>query len=191
MSETPTRRRRADAERNRARLLAQAETVFQEQGTEASLERVARGAGVAIGTLYAHFPSRRALLLALLEDRQDAVHALGDALLADAAIPPGEALARWMTAVAAHGATYSGLAGQLLGSLDDETSALHAACHRMSTVGAALVDRARAAGVVGADVSPDDVFAVISAASWLRGQTRDEARAEHLTGLLIAGLVPG
>ena len=187
---TPVRRPRADARRNRERLLAEAEAVLREQGTQASLEQIARRAKVAIGTLYAHFPNRHALLMALLSDRQDAVFVLGDELLADRTTPPDEALDRWMRAVAEHGATYSGLADQLLGSLDDETSALHQACKRMSEAGGALVERARAAGVIRADVSADDVFALISAAAWLYGNLSDPGHAGRLASVIFSGLRP-
>jgi AcrR family transcriptional regulator len=196
MSETshqtpvPSRRKRADARRNYERLLTEADTVLREQGTQASLEQIARQAGVAIGTLYAHFPNRLALLGALLRDRQDAVFALGDELLAAPAVPPAEALARWMRAVAEHAATYSGLADQLLGSLDDETSELHAACKRMSAAGETLAERARAAGAIRPDATADDVFALISAAAWLRGQLPDAAHADHLMSFIFDGLRP-
>lgn len=183
------RRRRADAQRNYERLLAEAETVFQEQGTEASLEEIARRAGVAIGTLYAHFPNRHALLGALLRDRHEALFTLGDKLLS-AAPPPFEALTRWMRAVAEHGAVYNGLAEELLGSLDDESSELNAACKRMSAAGGALTDRAHAAGAIRADTSTDDVFALVSAAAWLRGQISDNAQAERLLTVFFNGLRP-
>ncbi|MFI1522769.1 helix-turn-helix domain-containing protein, partial [Kitasatospora cineracea] len=67
MTGTARRRPRADALRNRERLLAEADAVFREEGTGASLEGVARRAGVAIGTLYGHFPTRAALVAALLD----------------------------------------------------------------------------------------------------------------------------
>lgn len=182
------RRRRADARRNHERLLAEADQVFREQGTDASLERIARGAGVAVGTLYAHFPTRRALLEALLRDQQDAVFALGDQLLA-ATAPPGAALDEWMRAVTDHAATYSGLTEQFLGSMEDKSSELHAACRRMSEAGAALAERARDAGEIRADITADDVFALISAAAWLRGQ-RPRAHADQLLGRFLDGLRP-
>jgi AcrR family transcriptional regulator len=197
MSDTPSappprpRRPRADAQRNRRRLLAEADKAFKEQGTEASLEKIARSAGVAIGTLYAHFPNRRALLSALLRDRHDALFALGDDLLAATPPPPAfDQLTRWMRAVAEHGAVYSGLAEELLGSHEDKSSELHAACARLSAAGSTLTARAHAAGAIRTGTTPDDVFALISAASWLRTRTRDDAQAERLLTVLLAGLRP-
>ncbi|WP_059009893.1 TetR/AcrR family transcriptional regulator [Streptomyces specialis] len=183
---------RADARRNYERLLTAAEAVFRERGTGASLEEVARRAGTAIGTLYGHFPTRQALLEALLRDRQQAVFDLGDRLLAQPGGTPEEAraaLVEWITAVTGHAATYSGLAGALLGSLDDETSELHAACARMSAAGEALVREARAAGAVRPDVTASDVFALINSAAWLRGQVpRDQA--DRLLTVMLDGLRP-
>ncbi|GAA4219947.1 hypothetical protein GCM10023075_04870 [Streptosporangium album] len=72
---------RADARRNYERLLTEAETAFTEQGTEVSLEYVARRAGVAVGTLYGHFPTRQALLEALMRDRIEALDARARDLL--------------------------------------------------------------------------------------------------------------
>ncbi|MDT0445302.1 TetR/AcrR family transcriptional regulator [Streptomyces johnsoniae] len=179
---------RADARRNRDRLLAEAEAVFRERGSDASLEAVARRAGVAIGTLYGHFPTRKALLEALLRDRQDAVFRLGDRLRD--ADRTGAALAEWITAVTEHAATYRGLAAQLLGSLDDETSELNAACRRMSEAGQHLVARATAAGDIRPDTTADDVFALISAAAWLRDQV-PPAQADRLLTYMIDGLARG
>lgn len=182
---TPGRRMRADARRNYERLLTAAQAAFQEHGTRASLEEVARRAGVAIGTLYGHFPTRTALLKALLRDRQHAVFALGDRLVTHDS--PGEALARWMRAVTDYSASYSGLADQLLGGLANPGSELHSACQRMSAAGEHLLRRAREAGAVRPQVTADDVFALISAAAWLRAQLPEEEAARQLE-FMIDGL---
>src|SRR5689334_2491592 len=89
---TPTRSPRRDAVRNRELLLAAARAVFGERGVDASLEEIARQAGVGIGTLYRHFPSRQALIDALLEERLGAVVALADAAAAD----PADGLGRFL-----------------------------------------------------------------------------------------------
>src|SRR5438309_4353509 len=92
-----TRAPRADARRNVERLLAAADVAFARHGTDAALERIARDAGVAIGTLYGHFPNRNALITALLRSRHDALFALGERLLgeSEATVPDAaEALGR-------------------------------------------------------------------------------------------------
>ena len=86
---------RRDAVRNRELLLAAARDVFGERGVDASLEEIARRAGLGIGTLYRHFPSRQALIDALLEERLGAVVALADAAAAD----PADGLRRFLEAM--------------------------------------------------------------------------------------------
>src|SRR5882757_4474990 len=108
MSGTRTRRPRADAQRNREHILAAADRALREHGTGASLEGIARQAGVAIGTLYGHFPNRRALCAALLRERHAALFTFGGEL--PERTSPLDALAEWMGAVAVHAAAYQGLA---------------------------------------------------------------------------------
>ncbi|MEV4578370.1 helix-turn-helix domain-containing protein [Nonomuraea jabiensis] len=173
-----TRRPRADARRNYERLLAEADAAFREQGVESSLEGIARRAGVAIGTLYGHFPSRRALIGALLRDRNAALFELGDRLLAGSA---PDALAAWVRAATAHAATYRGLAALIAGGLDDEASELHASCVRMAGIGERLVARGRESGALRADASGADVTALTSAAAWLHEQVSPAAADRHIT----------
>src|SRR3712207_6221583 len=85
---------RADAQRNRDKLLAAATEAFAEQGEDVALETVAARAGVGIGTLYRHFPSRDALVVAAYQQEVDALCAAAEDLLA--AWPPDEALRAWL-----------------------------------------------------------------------------------------------
>ncbi|MFI9462909.1 TetR/AcrR family transcriptional regulator [Streptomyces xiamenensis] len=178
---------RADARRNYERLLTEAESAFLEHGVQAPLDTVARRAGVAIGTLYGHFPTRRALLKALLHDRQAALLRLGDKLTE--APDPGVALTAWIRAATEYSATYLGLAEQSLDSLTDTSSELHAGCTHNAATGATLVTRAQQAGAVRPDVTPEDVFALISAAAWLHGRVPRE-QADRLLAVSLAGLAP-
>jgi AcrR family transcriptional regulator len=180
------RRLRADARRNYERLLAEADAVFLEHGTDAPLELIARRAGVAIGTLYGHFPSRRALVSSLLNQRNDALFSLGDRLLTDAS--PAEALGTWMRAAARHAATYRGLAAMLGDGVGDEASELHAACLRITDIGESLTARARDAGAIAASVTGTDVFTIISATAWTREQSA-AGQAERLLDLALNGLL--
>ncbi|MBF6171874.1 TetR/AcrR family transcriptional regulator [Nocardia blacklockiae] len=185
-SETPTRRRpRADARRNRAALLAAAEEVFGAGGADAPLEHVARRAGVGIGTLYGHFPTRRALIAALLAERNEALFAHGDRLLA--APPTLDAVADWVRSVVEHAATYRGLAVVLVQSLDDGGSELHESCRRMNAIGEELVARAGEAAAIGSDVTAADVFTLVNAAAWTREHAGAE-QAERLITLTLNGL---
>jgi AcrR family transcriptional regulator len=85
---------RADARRNYERLLKAAVDAFAEHGEGASLDDIAKRAGVGSGTLYRHFPTRHALLEAAYLDRIEAIAARADALAAE--LPPGEALVEWL-----------------------------------------------------------------------------------------------
>jgi AcrR family transcriptional regulator len=182
----PTGRRpRADARRNYDRLLAEADAVFREQGTGASLEGVARRAGVAIGTLYGHFPNRRALVGALLRERNEALFDAGEALFAE---PPVAALRQWVDMVVTHAATYQGLATLLADGVDDEVSELHASCVRMTGIGERLVARAIEAGVVRPGVTGVDVFTLMNAGAWTREHASEE-QAARLVAFTLDGLL--
>ncbi|GAB1513035.1 TetR/AcrR family transcriptional regulator [Actinophytocola sp. KF-1] len=174
-----------DARRNHDALLAEADTTFRVQGTGASLEGIARRAGVAIGTLYGHFPNRRALVGALLRDRNEALFDAGEALAAE---PPEEALRRWVDLVVAHAASYRGLAELLADGVDDEASELHASCARMAGIGERIVSRAIEAGVVRPDVTGADVFALMNAGAWTREHASGE-QAARLVSYTIDGLL--
>ncbi|WP_067490188.1 TetR/AcrR family transcriptional regulator [Actinomadura hibisca] len=185
MNEPRRRRPRADAQRNRDKLLAEADAVFRQEGTNASLEGIARRAGVAVGTLYGHFPNRRALIGALLRERNQELFARGEELLA--APDAEDALTRWVYAVVEHAAAYQGLAAVLADSMDDEESELRASCLRMTEIGDQLIAKACAAGVLREDVTSADVFALMNAAAWTREHLPVE-QADRLVELTLAGM---
>ena len=185
-----TRAPRADARRNVERLLTAADAAFARHGTNAALERIARDAGVAIGTLYGHFPSRNALITALLRTRHDALFALGESLLAkpgSAEPDAAEALGHWVRTVAEHAATYGGLADVLTSSLGDEGSEMHTDCARITELTERLTHAARSAGALRSEVSTDDLITLISAAAWVREQL-SPTRSERLIRFALEGL---
>jgi AcrR family transcriptional regulator len=155
---------RADARRNYERLLGEASRAFAEQGVEASLEEIARRAGVAIGTLYRHFPTRNDLLEALLRDRFDGHAAAADELLDGA--EPLEALRTWVLRLVAASTSYRGLVEAVTDALADESSALHRSCGGMRAAAARLVARAQQAGELRADLTVDEMLLAVHAAGW-------------------------
>ncbi|WP_067682188.1 TetR/AcrR family transcriptional regulator [Nocardia miyunensis] len=179
------RRPRADAQRNRERLLAAADEIFGASGADAPLEHVARRAGVGIGTLYGHFPTRRALTAALLADRNEDLFERGDRLL-DRPVT-ADTVDEWVRAVVRHAATYRGLAEVLADSMDDDSSELHASCLRMNDIGARLVDRAARSATLGPDVTAADVFTLVNAAAWTREHAGPD-QADRLITLVFNGL---
>lgn len=186
---TPQRRRpRADALRNREALLTAADAVFGESGTDAPLEHVARRAAVGIGTLYGHFPTRRALIAGLLDQHNETLFEHGKQLLMSST--PGAGLAEWVRAVVRHAAAYRGLAAVLAASQGDDNSELHSACVRMNHIGAQLVARAHDSGDLDSAITSEDIVTVINAASWTREHAGSE-RGDRLIALALNGFGVG
>ncbi|AXB44504.1 TetR/AcrR family transcriptional regulator [Amycolatopsis albispora] len=180
---------RADARRNYDRLLAEAATAFARDGVDASLEEIARAAGVGIGTLYRHFATRSALLEALLRDRFDRVAELGRELIEHDR--PGEALFRWLRELAAVSTTFRGLIEAVAVALRDETSELYESCHTMRGTGARLAERARAAGELREDVATEDMLLLVNAVAWAsQHDPAGDARVPELLELVFSGLRP-
>jgi AcrR family transcriptional regulator len=185
----PERVMRADARRNYERLLSAAAATFAEHGADtASLEEIARRAGVGIGTLYRHFPTRQDLLEAVYTDQ---VTALGDRaaelMLTE---PPEAALADWLRALMAFGSTKRSLTTALLQTLDRDSELLTScgAILRESTT--ELLERAQRAGTARTDVTGTDVLrlahGVSMAADWAPG---DPGQADRMLTLVIDGLL--
>ncbi|WP_405793579.1 TetR/AcrR family transcriptional regulator [Streptomyces sp. NBC_01506] len=183
----PRRRMRADARRNYERLLTEAGAAFAEHGAGASLEDIARRAGVANGTLYAHFPTRQALLEALMGDRMRALAGTAHELMDHQS--PHEALLLWARAAMAHTNAYRDLAISLMRALEDETSELYAACRSVLDAGEQLLGRAQQAGVAREDATASDLYALINAVAWAGEQT-STAQAERLLSFAMEGLRP-
>jgi AcrR family transcriptional regulator len=183
------RPQRADARANRDRILAVARTVVAEQGTDASLRDIARRAEVGLGTLYRHFPTREALLEALLRDGFDRLAERGQLLRGSH--PPLAALTLWLTQFSAGAGAYRGLPSSLLATLKDQDSALAASCAAMRQTAADLLADAQAADAVRPDVDAIDLFALINAIASVRDLAPSLAdRGEHLLAIVIDGLTP-
>lgn len=178
---------RADARRNREGLVAVAREVFAEQGTDASLRDVARRAGVGIGTLYRHFPTRDALLEAVLSRGFEEMRACAERLLDAGA--PAQALAQWLRELARRSGAYRGLPASVLTALADKDSDLHGSCAAMHRAAARLLERAQQAGAVRGDVEADDLFAAAAAMGWVAEQA-GPGRADRVLALIDAGLPP-
>lgn len=174
---------RADARRNRERLLAAARTEFGERGPDAPLDDVARRAGLGSGTLYRHFPTRDALLRGVYRGEIEELCAIGRALLE--APSPVDALAEWLRRVIEL-TSGAGLAPALLGGMRERPSEFVAACHdALREVGAPLLRRAQDAGEVRADVELRDVMGLTHAIATMPGGAD---RAARLVTLLLDGL---
>jgi AcrR family transcriptional regulator len=176
--------RRADAQRNRDRLVAQAKAAFAEFGVDASLDEIARRAGVASGTLYRHFPTRLDLVEVVLAEQIAELVDLGRELAA--ADDAFGALETWLRAAVRHGMTYRGLSAAVLNSALDRDKDLMSAWHaKLYETGAALLARAREAGAV-ADADEADVLKMTGAIAWAAQDSTE--RADRLLSLLVNGL---
>lgn len=169
---------RADARKNYDHVLAIARAVIHEQGVNASLRDVARRAGVGLGTLYRHFPTREALLEALLRTSFDELTVKAEAL--EASGSPAEALVSWLRDVVAVAHSPRGVVASMAAAIADENSALHASCVTMRAAGAKLLERAQKAGLARNDLEGTDLFALIGALAWVYDQPSLASRADHL-----------
>ncbi|MBH5338267.1 TetR/AcrR family transcriptional regulator [Streptomyces pactum] len=175
------RRERTDARRNRERLLAAAREVFAEEGPEASLNAIARRAGVGPGTLYRHFPNRQALLAAVLRDRVERLCGRAGELAAGQ--PPDAALAHWLALFLEHARDHQGMGGALL---VQDARALGIDCHRMiHDAAAGLLDRARRRGTARADLAPDDLLRLVVGIALSTARDADEGQSARLLDLVL------
>lgn len=177
---------RADARRNYERLLAEAEDAFRTRGIDASLEDIARNAGVGIGTLYRHFPNRDALLEALLHDRFAALADLSAELLG--ADSPRDALITWLREFVKSSNRYQGLPASVVATLRNEQSRLYASCHGMREAGGNLLARAQQAGVIRADLATDELLLLTASISWANEHSPDHI--DRFITLLVEGISP-
>jgi AcrR family transcriptional regulator len=180
--------RRADAQRNVERLIATAREAFDAHGPGASLDDIARAAGVGAGTLYRHFPSRLALLEAVYRDSVERLCADGERLAETE--PPARALLDWLVGFVSIVSQKRGLATAL--TEEGRTSEVFAQCHVMiRATGGKLLDRAKAAGAIRDDVDLGDILKMASAFAHA-GETSPEgpALAERLLVLAVDGLRP-
>lgn len=178
---------RADAQKNYEHLLDVARAVIAEQGADASLRDVARQAGVVVGTLYRHFPTRDDLLVALLHTSFD--HLTAQAVQLQASRSPQDALVDWLRECVTVSSTYRGVTTRMVSAIEDPTSALHASCVTMRAAGTRLLTRAQAAGVASTHLDGEDLFALIAALAWLGDQPPTAKRAEHLFDVVLGTIL--
>jgi len=186
------RRPRADAQRNRDHILDVAEQHFAEHGVMGSLDAIAKRAGVGAGTLYRHFPTREALLAALLAARDDALVARRDAAR-EGADSAAEALHEWLSALVDWAGAFDGLPEPLRAAMTAEASPLALTCQGYITTTDDFLSAAQREGTARPEVRGRDLFLAALATSWARGAAMaDEDSAAAMTRLTRTGwAVPG
>ncbi|MGE5292059.1 MAG: TetR/AcrR family transcriptional regulator [Micromonosporaceae bacterium] len=178
---------RADARRNRERLLAAARDAFTETGADAPLEDIARRAGVGIGTLYRHFPARLDLQEAVFRDQVAAVCAGADELRRSQ--PPDEALASWLKRLISYMGTKRGLSAALINAFGRDSELVSSCSAQMKAAGSELLTGAQRAGVVRADIDIADLLRLVHAIVVATEQPPSDAgQRERLLALVFDGL---
>jgi AcrR family transcriptional regulator len=180
---------RADARRNRERVLAAAEEVFSELGLRAQVEEVARRAGVGVGTVCRHFPTKQALVEAVLEARYESL--VHDARVALEQPDPGQAFRSFFVSLSEFQARHRALAEQMATEVDLPVSArpLRTALRQAMSE---LVARAQESGTVRSDIGPADVallFSGMAHATALAGDLQPALR-ERYVAIILDGLRP-
>jgi AcrR family transcriptional regulator len=174
---------RTDAARNRERLLAAARAVYAARGVDASLKEVADQAGLGVGTVYRHFPTREALQEAVLADHLETLRDRA-AYLARAS-PAADALLEWLAEFISHFTQYRGLARVFGPVMRDTATPLGEACAAMRTAGATLLERAQRAGAARSDLTMTTLLLLAS------GIATAEEYAPDSAGPLLPWLIDG
>ena len=189
MTDTVARPQRADARRNRERVLAAAEEVFGESGLKGQIEEVARRAGVGVGTVCRNFPTKQALVEAVLTSMYESL--LARALDALSHPDPGEAFEQFFVALPEFQSRHRALGEQMANELQLPTQA-EPLREELARALVELVARAQASGAIRDDIGPADVsmlFAGVAHATALVGELQPMLR-ERYVRIILDGLRP-
>jgi AcrR family transcriptional regulator len=180
------RRPRADAIRNRERVLEAAKAVFSAGGPDASLEAVARRAGVGIGTLYRHFPTRESLFEAVYRREVQQLTELAEQLKSEPS--PVDALRRWLRSNVEFVATKKGMLAALALTVHGSSELYAHTFDRLTKAVGALLDRAVAAGEIRADISPEDLLRALIGMCYMHDQLGWQNSVLRLLDVFVDGL---
>lgn len=161
---------RADAARNRLRLVEAAREVFAARGSETSMEEVARAADVGVGTLYRHFPKRIDLVEAVYREDVDALVAKGEALDGD----PWQALTRWLEAFVAYAGAKRTFLTELHEAFEKNPDLAVSSRERIGAVTARVLARAQEAGAARPDISGPELMQLVGGMCMTRGTTVEQ-----------------
>jgi AcrR family transcriptional regulator len=186
LDKTAARKPRADALRNRDRLLEAAKTVFSAGGPDASLEAVARNAGVGIGTLYRHFPTREALFEAVYRHEVEELADLAERLKKETR--PINALRQWMRSIVKFVATKKGMSTALALAISKDSDLISYSSDRLTRAIGLLLEQAVAAGEIRGDVSAEDLLRAIVGMCYTHDQPGWQKNVLRLVDIFIDGL---
>jgi len=182
----PVRKPRADRVRNRERVLEAAKAVFAAAGPTGSLEAVARQAGVGVGTLYRHFPSRQALFEAVYRREVEQLVELAEQLGTD--LPPLEALRRWMHANVEFVATKKGMSVALAVAVHASSDLKAYSMDRLGWALEPLLRRAVKAGVIRDDIGTEDILRTIVGLCYTHDKPGWQRNVRRLVDVFVDGM---
>jgi AcrR family transcriptional regulator len=177
-------RLRADAARNRAKLVSTARDVFTSEGGDASLELVAKTAGVGIGTLYRHFPTRLDLLEAVYRDEVDLLRETAEKVIPNHT--PVDALELWLVAFVDYAATKRHIFTELIEAVGRESEMMTHSRAVIYDNAETLVVAAQEAGQIRADVASADVLRLVGGCTMM--PNFDRAQTERILRIVMDGL---
>jgi AcrR family transcriptional regulator len=180
------RKPRADAVRNRERVLEAAKAVFSQGGPEASLEAVARRAGVGIGTLYRHFPTREALFEAVYRREVEQLVKLAQDL--GGKMTPVEALRCWLRAGVEFMATKKGMAAALALVVHSSSELVSYSLDKLTSAMGELLQRAIIAGEIRADFEPEDLLRTLVGMCYAQDRPGWQVKVLRVVDVLVDGL---
>ena len=178
---------RADARRNYERLVDAARKVFADQGGGASMEAIARQAGVGVGTLYRHFPRRIDVVEAVYREDVDSLVAAADRDRDE--LPPWDALEAWLRAYVDYAQTKRTFLNELHEAFEKNPDLKPASRDRIWAACGLVLERAQAAGLARTDIDGDDLMQLVSPMCMTASLTADQA--QRLLAMVLAGLRPG
>ncbi len=182
-----SRKPRADSVRNRERLLKAAARILGTGGGDASLEAVAKRAGVGIGTLYRHFPTREALFEAVYRHEVDEVAELAEQMGQESA--PVDALRQWLRAIVQLVATKKGMLAALALAADGRSDLYAYSAERLSKAIGTLLQRATKAGQIRADITPEDLLRALIGLCYSYDRPDWQEPVTRLLDVFVDGLV--
>jgi len=185
-SQPPLQRpaRRADAERNREKILAAARSAFADPGAEISMAEISRRAGVGMATLYRNFPGRRELLEALYTDEVDAVCGAAETVDEET---PGAALSAWLQSLAAFFTSKHEVGTELLKHSDGTDSFFSEGRSRVLAAGQPLLAAAQETGEIRGDLTLEQILEMVRAIAAIQG---DPAYVQPILLAALDGLRP-
>jgi AcrR family transcriptional regulator len=180
---------RADAQRNRDKLIEAARAAFRERGSEASLDDIAKRAGVGPGTLYRHFPTRDDLIDAVMRDWADRVLADAQTVI-DAGLDPRATLTEWFSRFLDNVGIYHGAAAKVMSAMDDPASPIYRKCQVLADANRTVLEAPHVKAGVRDDVDPRQVMRLVSGVSVAVDQAGlDHEQAEPMLRIVLDGVL--